>query len=127
MRQLIAAILAVAACVSAANAGGKLGVLMLHGKQGHPTQFDSYEAPLTARPTMCWSRERIYDKPYPDCLAEIDAAAAQLRARRATAIAIVGMSLGGNAALAYGARHSELAAVVALAPAHNIEALARRA
>lgn len=129
---VIAAILALVVCGSTAEAAGKLGVVMIHGKQGQPAQFESYDAPLTAagfltaRPVMCWSRGRIYDKTYPDCLAEIDAAADQLKARGATAIAIVGMSLGGNAALAYGARHSGLAAVVALAPAHNIEALDRR-
>jgi pimeloyl-ACP methyl ester carboxylesterase len=129
---LVAALLALAAFTLTANAADKLGVVMIHGKQGRPTQFDSYETPfaaadfLTARPVMCWSRERIYDKTYPDCLAEIDAAADQLRARGASTIAIVGMSLGGNAALAYGARHSGLAAVVVLAPAHAIETLDRR-
>ena len=128
----IAAIVALTACVATAHADGRLGVVMIHGKQGRPAQFDSYEAPLaaagflTARPVMCWARERIYDKTYPECLAEIDAAAQQLRMRGATAIAIIGMSLGGNAALAYGARHSGLAAVVALAPAHNVETLDRR-
>ena len=128
----IAAIMVVTACVPAADAGGKLGVVMIHGKQGRPAQFDSYEAPLTAagfltaRPVMCWSRERIYDKPYPDCLAEIDAAADRLKARGATTIAIVGMSLGGNAALAYGARHAGLAAIVALAPAHDTATVDRR-
>jgi pimeloyl-ACP methyl ester carboxylesterase len=66
---------------------------------------------------MCWSRARIYDRPFLACLDEIDAAIARLRARGATGFVVAGQSLGGSAALAYGARHDGLLGIVGLAPA----------
>jgi pimeloyl-ACP methyl ester carboxylesterase len=68
-------------------------------------------------PTMCWSRSRIYDAAFPDCLHEIDGAVATLKSGGARRIVVGGQSQGGNAALAYGAQHPELAGVIALAPA----------
>ena len=108
-----------------ARAGSDVGVVVLHGKQGQPS--DRNVGPFiqalrnagyaVQAPGMCWSRTRLYDKPFPDCLAEIDAAIAALRADGARRIVLAGMSLGGNAAIAYAARHPELAGLVALAPA----------
>jgi esterase/lipase len=106
-----------------------LGVVLMHGKQGSPAQLQGLADAIaeagfpTERPDMCWSRARIYDKTYLDCLGDADAAVARLKARGATAIVILGMSLGGNAALAYGARRQGLAGVIALAPAHAVEFL----
>lgn len=106
-----------------------LGVVLLHGKQGGPAQLQrlgdaiAQAGFLTAAPEMCWSRARIYDRIYLDCLEDIDLAVKQLATRGATSIVILGMSLGGNAALAYGARHSELRGIIALAPAHAVEFL----
>jgi len=80
---------------------------------------------LTVLPEMCWSRSRIYDQRYLDCLFDVDAAVADLKARGANDIAILGMSLGANAALAYGARRSGLKEIIALAPAHAVEFLRR--
>lgn len=74
---------------------------------------------------MCWSRSRIYDAPFPDCLREIDAAVAALRAGGARRIVLAGLSLGGDAAIVYGARHPELAGVIALAPAAQPQLLNR--
>jgi esterase/lipase len=76
---------------------------------------------------MCWSAARIYDRAYLECFADIDAATARLKQRGATAIVVLGMSLGGNAALGFGARRQGLKAIVALAPAHSPELLSRRA
>ena len=110
----------------------RLGVGLIHGKQGLPRQFESCEAPFAAkgylaeRPEMCWSCTRIYDRPYIDCLRDIDAAIERLKSRGATAFVVVGMSLGGNAALAYGARRKGLKGIVAIAPAHPAELIARR-
>jgi pimeloyl-ACP methyl ester carboxylesterase len=118
--------------VASANATEKLGIVMLHGKQGVPEQLEAYDGPLGAldylseRPEMCWSRRRIYDQPYPECLREIDTSIEHLKSRGATAFAIIGMSLGGNAVLAYGARHQGLRGIVTLAPAHPAEILAQR-
>ena len=133
MRRLRAAAVAIFAVALAepTRAAKKLGVVLIHGKQGTPAQFSSYEAPLaeqgylSERLEMCWSRQRIYDRPYLDCLADIDAAVERLKERGANAIVVLGMSLGGNAALAYGARHAGLKGVIALAPAHAPEFIAR--
>jgi len=122
---LMMAPLAPAHARSETGAGRDIGVVVLHGKQGQPA--DRNVGPLVQAlrnagyavqaPGMCWSRTRIYDKPYPDCLRDIDAAIATLRAGGARRIVVAGMSLGGNAAIAYAAQHPELAGLVALAPA----------
>jgi pimeloyl-ACP methyl ester carboxylesterase len=110
----------------------RLGVVLMHGKGGLPAQMATLAAALSAAghltetPEMCWSRTRIYAKPYLDCLAEVDTAIERLKARGATAIAVGGQSLGGNAALGYGARHHDLAGVIALAAAHQPERFVRR-
>jgi pimeloyl-ACP methyl ester carboxylesterase len=121
--------LAVAQPVRAAD---KLGVVLIHGKQGNPNQMGDIVGALTHagylvdRPEMCWSHRRIYDRTYLGCLSDIDAAVARLRKRGATAVVIAGHSLGGNAAIAYGARHPDIKGVIASAPAHAPEYLAKR-
>jgi dienelactone hydrolase len=124
----LAALLAVAIQPAAgASRPDAIGVVVLHGKSGgrpddntfpvaNRLQRDGYPV---ERPEMCWSWRRIYDRSFPDCLAEIDAAAARLKARGARHIVILGMSLGGSVAIAYGASHDGLAGIVALAPAHS--------
>jgi len=102
----------------------RLGVVLIHGKQGIPgqkpfayiiQQFQNAGI-MVAQPNMCWSRNRIYDRTLPDCMADIDAAVAQLRSSGATSIAIVGHSLGGVGAIYYGSTHDGLKAIVAMAP-----------
>lgn len=102
----------------------KIGIVLMHGKQGGPEGNLTHLAGrleaagyVVERPTLCWSRSRIYDKPFPDCLAEIDAAVTSLKARGAEAIVVAGQSLGGAAALAYGALHDGLAGVIPIVPA----------
>jgi len=117
----------------AATAHGEtIGVVMMHGKHGTPAQLQQLAVTiadagfLVERPEMCWSAARIYDRTYLECFADIDAAAARLKEHGATAIVVLGMSLGGNAALGFAARHRGLKAVIALAPAHAPEFLSRR-
>jgi esterase/lipase len=74
---------------------------------------------------MCWSAARIYDRTYLECFSDIDTAATRLKARGASAIVVLGMSLGGNAALGFGARRQGLEAIIALAPAHSLRSLRR--
>jgi esterase/lipase len=117
---------------SPAAAQSRVGVVLIHGKQGSAQNLQGLADVLTGagyavdRPEMCWSQQRIYDRPYLDCLRDIDAAAGRLRAVGATSIVVAGMSLGGNAALAYGARRDGLLGVVALAPAPAVEFIGRR-
>jgi pimeloyl-ACP methyl ester carboxylesterase len=116
---------------SSAQASERIGVVLLHGKQSAPDQHRPLAEALAAaghpveRPEMCWSERRIYDRPYLECLRELDAAIERLRRAGATAVVVAGHSLGANAALAYGARHP-VKGVVALAPGHRPEALRSR-
>jgi dienelactone hydrolase len=114
------------------RAAEKIGVVLIHGKQGLPGQLHNLAVLMNSagylvqRPEMCWSRQRIYDRSYLDCLKDIDAAVARLKGDGATAVVVAGMSLGGNAALGYGARHGDLKGVIALAPAPAVELMTLR-
>jgi pimeloyl-ACP methyl ester carboxylesterase len=106
-----------------------VGVVFLHGKGAWPGAGDggilstlAEEGALVASPEMPWSFNRKYGATYEQAMAEIDAAAAGLKAQGATRIVVIGHSLGANAAIGYAARHPELAAVVAMAPGHLPEA-----
>jgi pimeloyl-ACP methyl ester carboxylesterase len=108
-----------------AQAGESAGIVLMHGKNGHPGSMQSLVDALEAagynvdRPEMCWSRRRIYDRPYLECLRDADAAVERLRNRGAARIIAAGQSLGANAALAFAATRDGLAGVIAMAPAHN--------
>jgi pimeloyl-ACP methyl ester carboxylesterase len=106
-----------------------VGVVFLHGKGAWPGAGDggilstlAEEGALAASPEMPWSFNRKYGATYEQAMAEIDAAAAGLKAQGATRIVVIGHSLGANAAIGYAARHPELAGVVAMAPGHLPEA-----
>jgi esterase/lipase len=115
-----------------AAAEDRLGIVLLHVKEGLPGQLAPLGDALSAvgfaveRPEMCWSRRRIYDRTYLDCLHDADDAAEKLKAGGATGIVIAGVGLGGNAALAYGARRQGLKAVIAISPAPPIEFVSKR-
>ena len=120
--------LSFAAPAQTANLHG-VGVVYLHGKGAWPGAADggilstlAEEGALVATPEMPWSFKRKYGATYEQAMAEIDAAAAGLKAKGATRIVVMGHSLGANAAIGYAARHPDLAAVVALAPGHLPEA-----
>jgi dienelactone hydrolase len=124
------------AVVSSARADDRLGIVLMHGKLGAPMgqsgpargrpsigarliadlEGAGY---LVATPEMCWSRRRNFDKPYPDCLAELDGVIADMKAHGATRIVVSGLSLGGNAAIAYGATRAGLLGVIAYGPADD--------
>jgi len=100
-----------------------LGVVLLHGKTGTPGQLGKLAAALETAgyavetPEMCWSKTRIFDKTFADCLKEVDVAVAELKAKGATKIVVGGTSQGAVAAIAYGAATAGLAGVIAMAPA----------
>jgi len=131
IQKLIGLLIGCVALTAAAH-GETVGVVMMHGKHGTPGQLQQLAGTIAdagfavERPEMCWSAARIYDQTYLECFADIDAATARLKERGATTIVILGMSLGGNAALGFGARRGGLAAIIALAPAHAPEFLSRR-
>jgi pimeloyl-ACP methyl ester carboxylesterase len=126
---LLLAVLHTAFAATAAVA--EIGVVLIHGKQSAPDEHTPLAEALAAaghpveRPEMCWSARRIYDRPYLQCLREVDTALERLRRRGSMAVVIAGHSLGANGALAYGAQR-KLAGIVALAPGHRPEVLAQR-
>ncbi len=128
---ILLSLLAVAPGLSA-QAGEPIGIVLMHGKTGQPgsmqTLVDALEADGHAvdRPEMCWSRRRIYDLPYLECLRDAEAAVERLRKRGATRIMIAGQSLGANAALAFAATRTGVAGAIAMATAHNPAQIARR-
>jgi esterase/lipase len=131
VQKLICLLIGCIALTASAH-GGTVGVVMMHGKHGTPGKLQQLAGAIAdagfavERPEMCWSAARIYDRTYLECFADIAAATARLKERGATAIVVLGMSLGGNAALGFGARRQGLAAIIALAPAHAPEFLGRR-
>ncbi len=101
------------------------GIVYLHGKGAWPGALNGGilgsledEGALVATPEMPWSFHRRYAATYEQAMAEIDTAVADLKAKGAKRIVIIGHSLGANAAIGYAARHRDLAGVVALAPGH---------
>jgi pimeloyl-ACP methyl ester carboxylesterase len=136
---LFSTLLALAAMPARAD---KIGIVLMHGKLGLPLGTSAGRGPaigaeliaalkgagyLVTAPEMCWSRRRGFDKPFADCLAEIEPQIAALRQDGATAIVIGGVSLGGNAALFFAATHgNEVAGVIGLSPADDPVRKARR-
>jgi pimeloyl-ACP methyl ester carboxylesterase len=123
--RLLFGLIAIALAVPGAAEDGKVGIVLLHGKQSSvPGPVGSLAEKLrgahylVATPEMPWSRDRIYGASYEDAMSEIDKAADGLKKKGAQKIVVGGLSLGGNAAVGYAARRSDLAAIVVLAPGH---------
>ena len=109
MRRIVATslMLAVLSGLVAPACAQTIGIVLMHGKTGSPnTVIDQLATALQSAgylvdtPEMCWSRRRIYDRPFLDCLTEIDSAIGRLKGRGAGRIVVAGMSQGGDAALA---------------------------
>jgi len=130
------AAMALLALVFAAPAAAqqRIGIVLMHGKLGVTMGMangrgDAYGGRLigalrsagylVATPEMCWSHRRGFDKTFPDCIAEVDTAIAQLKAQGATAIVVGGLSLGGNGAIAYGATHTGIVGIMAFGAADD--------
>ena len=111
------------ACAGTASAADTTGVVLLHGKTGMPGQMAKLASALTAAgyavatPEMCWSKHRIFDETFTDCLRDVDVAIATLKTNGASRIFVAGVSQGAMGAFAYGSAHPDIAGIVALAPA----------
>ena len=111
-----------------APAQDKLGVVLMHGKQGG-NQYDSSLNSLygkmqdagfiVIKPEMPWSFGRYIDGDWNKAMSEIDGHVQKLKEMGAKKVALVGHSLGSPAALSYAARHpNEVHALGLLAPGH---------
>jgi pimeloyl-ACP methyl ester carboxylesterase len=121
--RLLFGLIAIALAIPGAAEEGKVGIVLLHGKQspvsgpvGSLAQKLRGAHYLVATPEMPWSRDRIYGASYEDAMSEIDRAADGLKKKGAEKIVVGGHSLGGNAAVGYAARRGDLAGIVVLAP-----------
>jgi pimeloyl-ACP methyl ester carboxylesterase len=130
-RRMIGAVVCAAIFVTQpASAADKIGIVLMHGEQGAPGRVINglgakleKAGYLVSRPDMCWSARRSYESDFAACLAVVDDAIVKLRNIGASRIVVGGFSLGGNAAIAYGAAHPDLLGVFAIAPAHDGEAM----
>ena len=123
---LVTATLGCSGATHTSMADDKIGVVMMHGKAGSPRgPISALVRKLTSSgflveaSQMPWSRKRFLAKDYNDSMAEIDAAVARLKRRGATRIVVGGHSMGGAAAIGYGARRNGLAGVIAISPGHD--------
>lgn len=112
----------------AAKAQEKLGVLLMHGKQGG-SQYDSSLNSLhgkmqdagfiVIKPEMPWSFNRYIDGNWNSAMVEIHAHVLKLKDMGVKKIALLGHSLGSPAAMSYAARNpGEVHALGLLAPGH---------
>jgi len=128
----VAACIMLALCASS-RAAEKIGIVFMHGEAGAPGRVivgltDALEKAgyLVWRPDMCWSARRSYEARFTDCLSTVDDGIVRLTNLGATAIVVGGFGLGGNAAIAYEARHPGLLGIIAVAPGHDAAKIATR-
>ena len=116
---------------SVCGAADKTGVVLLHGKDGVPSNVSGVADALKKNgfvvitPEMPFSRNRQFDKSYEDCVPEIDRAVAFLRNQGAKTIFIGGHSLGASIALYYGTK-TIVDGILAIAPGGNTGQLGDR-
>ncbi len=111
-----------------ANAQEKIGVLLMHGKQGGGPRDNSLDTlqgklqdagMLVLKPEMPWSFNRYIDGNWDAAMAEIATHVQKLIDTGATKVVLLGHSLGSPAALSYAARNPEkVQAIGLLAPGH---------
>lgn len=105
-----------------------VGIVLMHGAWEMPKQaIDPLASGLktagyqVVTPMMPWAARRNFDRSFDAALEEIGFSVDVLKANGAKAIVIAGHGLGANAALAYGAHHPGLLAIMAVAPDHTPE------
>jgi len=108
----------------------KVGVVLIHGKWGNPSQFNSLARSMQNKgymvltPLMPWSKVRGYDVDYSAALEIITSNIQELQKSGSTVIVLAGHSKGANAAIAYAAYGREkINGVIAIAPGHTPDRL----
>ncbi|MGI9102177.1 MAG: lipase family alpha/beta hydrolase [Terriglobales bacterium] len=124
------------ACTPSGQDPHKVGIVLLHGKNTfipagmvsrvRAARSDERVLPLAKAlraqgyrvvlPEMPWSSDHVYDISYDEAMDKIAAEVAKLKAAGAEKVVVIGHSMGGNAALGYGALKSGEAAIIAIAP-----------
>ena len=115
------------ACDVYAATKNTVGVVLLHGKWGNPSQHINTLATslkekgyIVLTPLMPWSKLRGYDIDYQAALGIVGNNIQELRKKGAKVIILAGHSMGANASIAYAAYGDEkIDAVIAIAPGHT--------
>jgi len=111
---------------ASAEAGSRIGIVIMHGKGGSPTKHVSDLASaleaqgfLVANLEMPWSGTRDYDVNVSAAEREVESALTALRDKGAQKLYVSGHSQGGLFALYYGDKHV-IDGVIAIAPGGNV-------
>jgi alpha-beta hydrolase superfamily lysophospholipase len=111
---------------ASAEAGSRIGIVIMHGKGGSPSKYVSELASalegqgfLVANLEMPWSGKRDYDVSVSGAEREVEAALSALRDKGARKLFVSGHSQGGLFALYYGSKHV-VDGVIAIAPGGNV-------
>jgi pimeloyl-ACP methyl ester carboxylesterase len=106
----------------------KVGVLLMHGKQGGGPRDNSLDTLnkklkeqgwIVLKPEMPWSFNRFIDGDWNLAMSEMDAHVRTLKEMGAKKILVMGHSLGSPAAMSYAVRHpGQVHALALLAPGH---------
>ena len=111
----------------AVRADEKIGVVLMHGKQGgglRDTSLDTLNrklqdgSMLVIKPEMPWSFNRFIDGDWDLAMNEIKVHVEKAKQSGATKVVLIGHSLGSPAAMSYAARYADVSAIVLLAPGH---------
>jgi pimeloyl-ACP methyl ester carboxylesterase len=127
VRRVVALLAACLVLPAGASAQRDLGVILIYGKKGTPSQgLNVIQSNLQSAgvkavmPAMPWGGGRWdhIDATVEDVLVMIDAQAAQLRSQGASRIVLIGQSLGSAVSMGYAAQRGTLAGLVVTAPGH---------
>ena len=99
-------------------------IVVMHGKWGNASSLGFFSSRLT---DLCdykeielpWSKNRLYDKPYPDAINEIHLQVNNFKVAGYKRVLLAGHSFGANAALAYLTIFDDVDGVILLAPGHT--------
>jgi len=121
----VASSAAVSAQTTVFPVSSEYGAIIMHGRLGTPNYLQHMAQALgqagiaVETPDMPWSRGRAFDSTVEASMAEIDAVVGRLHAKGAKRVFVVGHSLGGAAALRYGALHPEIGGLILMAASWN--------
>ena len=103
----------------------EVGIIFMHGRLGVPDYLSPLaralrdEGYLIETPVTSWSKNRSFDSTVDESMAEIDLIADGLRAQGARRLIVGGHSLGGAAALRYGATRANVDGLILIAASWN--------
>ncbi len=113
-----------------ASPNGRIGIVLLHGKNRTAGNLKFLVNVLESRgfqveaPTLPWAKGILYAAKLDESLGEVDKSIADLKARGAGTILLGGMGLGAHMALVYAGSQGGIAGLVLVNPSHYPESFA---